>query len=281
MQLVNWNNKQAKVASKIEELDRHQYMTAAEIILNYKETSADLIRMELMKVILKIDDLFMDEWKADCIRAYGDEAGLTVFFSEIQAMYPLTDFFFNHEEDGKISFKYDFTRNPFPIIKTDKVKLFGPKDELINISFYELWMVFSHYDKYLQNKDEDHLNTIISILYRPPKPSTKKNRDSAFEGDIRLPLYKHEGTIDSRKKIVAALDKQVKDHIIFFFTCSRVHIIDAFPDVFSGKGKPSKYGYAELIWEMAGNLANEEKISNKGAYEGLAYLDYMTRKNKK
>ncbi len=203
----------------------------------------------------------------------------------------ITDFFFELVDDEKKLYAVSptLTNNPWPTItgeikhfdRTKKIKYFGPKDELSNISFYEMAQSFTEYEKYVKTKDEKHLHKVLAILYRPAKQYNKSNAETSYEGDIRLPLLGHEATVDRRAEQISELPDLSKQLIQFWFVSCRLKIVNSFPNMFrvpDENDKPSnlnKYGWAGVIWNLSGGIMNTHEVCRKNYEEGLAYLSYL------
>ena len=249
-----------------------------------------MLRLELMKVLIGKNHNFMLAWEQDCIKA-NPEGGKDDFIAEVHEMCTITDFLFDlvDEEKKLYAISPTLTKNSWPQItgegkqfnRKKKIKYFGPKDELSNISLYELAQTFTDYEKYVKSKDEKHLHKLLAILYRPAKRYTKPNADTAYDGDIRLPFVGYESTVDRRAKQMSYLPDLSKKLMLFWFASCRIKIINSYPNVFKTayeyekSSNLNKYGWAGVIWNLAGGITNTEEVCSKNHTEALAYLSYL------
>lgn len=87
--------------------------------------------------------------------------------ANMHGLTELLDFFFVPEGD-KMKFNTGFTRNFVPQLTVQFVrKLYGPAEALTDINFLEYKDANTYYRAYLKTKDEEDLNMLIAILYRP------------------------------------------------------------------------------------------------------------------
>lgn len=244
-------------------------------------------RIVLMKMLLDLDDAFMEEWKQDRIDEHGEDGNI-IFLSELKEMLAVTDFLFDIQQEEEEALTYaislNLTKNPFPQLsrttKHGKEKiLYAPADKLDNISLYELGRSFSLFEAFIKSGNEDYANELIATLYRPHKPKTSKNKRSAYQGDIRLPLLHHEGTVKKRQKHIAILPPAVKQIILFWFASCRQYIVESFPKVFvKSEGDESAsggYGWSGVIMSLAGGIIHLDEVAGQRYSNAMAYLSYL------
>ena len=265
-----------------------------ELILPYK-------RIQLAQHLMGIDDDWMELWEQDCIDTHGGEDGTDFFLDELDQLLQQVDFLFDkiepedpddveEEQPSLYQIRLGLTKCPFPVISNKKKKLqsrnqknkkskyieyYGPLSQLSNITIYELGMTFTAFEQFINTKEEEHAHRLLAILYRPKKLATQENLQSNYEGDIRLPLTRHESTIDKRMEKMATLPPPVKHLLLFWFASCRQHIIEnnrqLFPEAQEGD-KGNSYGWGDVILRLAGGLVNLENISNQVYTNVFAYL---------
>lgn len=246
-----------------------------------KEEVPDFLRIELAKYLLKIDDTFLVKWEADAAID-----GEMVFIDEFKKVaYTVTNFIFNENEEVELG----LTRNPYPKVayrrKKKKKYLYGPGDSLSNISLYELGTSFTLFEKYLKDQDDNHLLKLLSVLYRPGKPRTKKNIRSDYNGDRRLPYQGYETTIDRRIPIIKKWPPMVKNLLFFWFASCRNNIIDSYPNVFKKESSNleqigNDYGWGGILLSLSGGVVNLEIVGSQQWQQGLAYLSFLEDERK-
>lgn len=261
------------------------FTTKNDEFTNAAFTSVKLI--SLTKSILGINDAFLLRWEMDCIK--GDpEHGEIVFLSELKAvMVAALDGLFTIDENDETGTRYacrlNLTRNPYPkLANTEKdakgkakktTWYYAPDDGLSNITIYELATTFTYFEQYLATNDESWAHKLIGALYRPSKPITKHNVESAYEGDRRQPLRKHEKKVAERAALAATLPALVRRLILFWFAGCRQGIIERYGKVFKrgGNEKPG-YGWGGVLLAVAGGPTGLEAIADQHYTNALTWL---------
>lgn len=247
-----------------EELSLEQKYQAHHILFleDYKQLDSieklTYVKIELFKILTGLDNELINSIQEEST----DEDD---FYQKINHLLQVCDPFFEETEVGTIPI-LGLYEAPFDMLTPhEKMKLKPPKPELENITIYEMGYLFNTYELYLQEKKEEYIDKIISILYRPHKPKTKENIQSRYEGDIRLPLIKHESTIERRQKYIAKMPLRSKLLILFYFQSCRDKIMKSYPFVFSGKERTddmTDYSWAGTMFDLAGSLDKLEQIQN-------------------
>lgn len=253
-------------------------------------------KRELLFVLLSgMDEKQFVAWQADCQNPE-DEDGDTAYFLELEQSLKSIDFLFDikTKDEGEDNERTEYaialklTKCPFPKFDRPKKKTgkkrsyYGPSDGLDNITFLELCVTFHLFEQYVKTYDQDILDELLATMYRSPKPKTKQNKYAGYHGDKRQPYLHHEALVPKRKKQIATLPREVKQLLAFWFASCRQQIIDQYPDLFdtSGKGQPSKYGWASTLMALAGNLSDLDTVSQQPAEDALTYLDYLNEQAK-
>ncbi|MEL7123469.1 MAG: hypothetical protein AAFO07_28745 [Bacteroidota bacterium] len=252
-------------------------------------------RIELTKIILELDDDFMLKWKADCLQA-DKEDGELIFEQELQEVAKvITDFAFEllpKESDldpDQYKIGLTLTNCPWPLIENTEADLYNqkyhaPADELENLTLYELGSALLTFERFVQEEDEDYADELIAILYRPPKQETVANLWSDYQGDKRLPYYKHESTVKKRKEYIKKLPQAVKQIILFWFASCREQIIKDYENIFvKEKGKKmggNDYAYAGLILQLANGIANVDQVATSNFHNAFTYLSMLEDQRK-
>lgn len=247
-------------------------------------------RIQMARYLLRLDEEFMRQWEADCIRSYGPD-GSKVFAAELDELCKITDPLFDITEgengDRQYAIKLEYTRAPFKHLqranKAGKKKTYyAPADGLSNISLYELGTAFTIFENYLEHNNEELVDRLIATLYRPSKPRTADNKRSGYQGDRRLPLLHHEAMVTKRAKYMQELSKGVKQMILFWFASCRQQIVESHRDIFksSADGKRDDFGWGGLILSLSGGLVHVDQVSQQPWQNGLTYIRYQERQRK-
>jgi len=271
-------------------------------------TSVKLISMT--QHILGFPPDFMKNWEADCVKA-DPEHGETIFLEELKALITAT---LSHKEAGKpprglfeivedeetggtaYAVLYNRTKNPWPSLVapkkpgSQKARTAPPrggaggakwyycaKDGLANITLYELAYTFSMYEAYLRTQEEQYANKLIAALYRPSRPETREERESAWHGDRRQPLRRYEDKVDERAKMAASLPVLTRRFIVFWFAGCREAIAKQYPRVFkkgdgASDGRGGEWGKLLLSLAESGTFGPLSETSDQHFSNALTYM---------
>ena len=112
------NNKLIEISQSWNELPLKKQLMAYAILMTDTGDlleSKELIpakRILLMKMLLEVNDAFMEKWKQDCLTEYGAEDGLTIFHSELEAVLDCTNFLFDIQKiegEDPLEYVYQYT----------------------------------------------------------------------------------------------------------------------------------------------------------------------------
>ena len=254
--------------------------------------------LSIMQHLLDVDSAFMGNWEAQRIKEDPEHGELGFLHELRQTMhYAIKGLFEIQEHEGVTTYsaKLNLTKNPWPALtgpgknkrpqKAIKGKnmqqamrvFYAPADELANLSIYELGMSFSYFEAYLNTNDEAHAHYLLALLYRPSRPITTKERESAWGGDRRQPIRGYEGKVDERVKLVKTLPMLAQRVILFWFAGCRQKIVDSYPKVFKRDSESSRgvnYGWGGVLLSIAeaGPMGNLNEVSDNHYSNALTYL---------
>ena len=256
-------------------------------------------RILIVQKLLDLDTEFMQQWEADCIAAVAEDGGeemdgKLIFLSELGEVLKATDFLFELEEKEKedepdrYKIKLGLTKCPYAWINFKrrngtKKQWLAPADALENITIYEMGVTFTLFEKFMKTKDESLADKLLATMFRPPKPFTKENKQSDYEGDRRLPYLKHEGMVKKRMIRIQLIPKPAKHLLLFWFASCRHQIISAYPNIFTGGGGEqggNNYGWGGVLLSLADGLVNLDVISQQKYSNALTYLSYLEDQRK-
>lgn len=234
-------------------------------------------RILLLQSFCNISKQDFQDWQ----ESHEDE---TVFLSELNALCACFDFLFEKDKEGNYQIGFGLTRCPYPYIEdTTGQRYYAPASALENITLYEMAQTFTLFEKYVQTKNLDHAIELLATLYRPPKPANENNLLSDYEGDIRLPLMKHETTVKNRKERFKKLPELSLQLLLFWFASCRIQIISGFPNIFKeseGESGGNDYGWSGVLLSLSDGLVHLEAISQQNYANGLIYLSYLEDQRK-
>lgn len=297
MTVVQFDNKTVNVPGTWNDLPLASVLYCYEIIM--KDTGSWLDPVELLpfKKLLLVQHLlgmsktYMEQWEQDCIQVHGDHDGQLIFIAELDEVLNTVDFLFEKQEDNEVAISLTYTKIPYPFLESSKQKkgkrprLYGPKDELSNITIFELAYTFQLFENFIESQDPDQADQLIAALYRPQKPQTRENRRTDYYGDIRMPLYRLEHMVEKRKGLVKTLPEIVKKIIIFWFGSCRHQIIRQYENVFQPAREGVRrvgndYGWGGMLLALSDGIANLDKISTRPYQDGLIYLSSLEDQRK-
>lgn len=252
-------------------------------------TAVKLISMTQHLLGLPADLMAM--WEAERI-AKDAENGQAAFLDELKQVMSVALaglFDIGHDEETgatTYSVRFNRTRNIWPALThTPKARgkakpkttwYYAPASGLANITIYELAFAFSMYEGYLQTGDEVFADKLIGALYRPSRPETKEERESAWHGDRRQPLRGYEGKVDERAKMAHSLPALTRRFLVFWFAGCRETIAKQYPRVFrkekNGNGGASDWGKLLLSLAETGTFGPLGETSDQHFSNALAYM---------
>lgn len=248
-------------------------------------------KLLLVKYLLKLSSTYMEQWEQNWIQEYGQHDGQLVFISELDEVLKLVNFLFEKVDENEVAISLTYTNIPYPFLegtlgkRKKKIRLYGPKSGLENITLYELGYTFQVFEHFVETQEEQYADQLIAALYRPMKPQTKENQRTAYYGDLRMPLYKLDHMVEKRQQITATLPDIVKRIIIFWFASCRQQIIKEYENIFK-EGDPNRrhvgndYGWGGILLGLADGIANMDQVANRPYADGLIYLSYLEDQRK-
>lgn len=207
------------IPSQVEEMDEQQFVFFIDLVMNYLSgnITIEALKTKLVARLLDIRLGLMDPF-------------LTVnerenVYAEIYRLGELCESFFEEiDQDGKKvkSFRLNFTRNFIPRVCG---KYYGPADALADITFCEYRLAHSYYVAYINSHQEQDLNRMIAVLYRPRKSWLWiRQMLRSYDGQKRIPLSSTSNPLllEARAREIASLPMAVRYGIFLYFSgCER------------------------------------------------------------
>lgn len=176
---------------------------------------------------------------------------------------------------ASINFLYEdiqLLRNPLPVVNVNNVIFVGPKEKLKDISFNQLMIADTYYQKYLKNDRVDDLDRMISALYY--------RRGKFIESHM-----------DKNRELLSQMPHQNKLAILLFFIGSRAYMMGRFKTLFpkqaddparESNNNENKFNWGDVLLSLVGeNPADKVRIESLDAYFALAYLEDQIKKANK
>lgn len=161
----------------------------------------------------------------------------------VTALFPLTEFV---KKENTLT---DFKLKRFRIWFTN---YYAPADELKNLTIDEFRFTDAAYITYKNTKNEDYLDVLVAILYRP-KRKEYYPKAVEYKGDIRQDF--NENLVVQHAKKMSKLSLHKKQLIYLTYEGARNKIINECPHLFSGddtKKQGRDFGFSGLILELSG-----------------------------
>jgi len=180
------------------------------------------------------------------------------------------------------------TRNVIPVIRTGLRKYYGPSDAMTNCTFGEFTLASSIIDEYQSSGSEDHLDHLVSILYRPKKTLWFIRKYFTDHQDLRARFMNR--SLKKRADRMAMVDHYVKYSVFLFFNGVLNSLTGLYPYVYRQKDETADpdNGWASLIISLADGKTDDkslETVMNSNLYNvfiGLnkkakEYQDYLDK----
>lgn len=250
-------------------------------------------RLLLLMELMNWDGKFLANWEQDCILA-DPLNGAEAYIDELSDLLSLTDFFFTpvlHEDDTddtpptRFTINLGLTKCPYPelIFKQKgkrKMRWFAPADGLSNISIVEMAALFTTYEHGMTSENMDWVESLLAIMYRPSKATTKENKRLGYEGDRRIEMEKVEHRIKVRTKKFKDAPVIAKQLLLFWFASCRQAIINNYPRVFissKGDSQQESTDWAAILLSLAGGVVHVETVAKQNHHNALKYLDLLEK----
>lgn len=142
---------------------------------------------------------------------------------ELHALTPLTNFLINTQPPAK---------NLVPKLRINGKEVIPSADDLSNIGFGEWCFAYQAASHFRQTFDDQFLNELIAVLYRPADPLNQPDT-VGYTGD-RRELF-NENLVRSRASRVKDIEKRIRLLVFAWFDAALFQIMRARPKVFPPK----------------------------------------------
>ncbi|MDN3688696.1 hypothetical protein [Cyclobacterium jeungdonense] len=167
-----------------------------------------------------------------------------------------------------------------------KPTFYGPTSAMANCTLWEYVKAEQYFTRYLKDRDEEWLNKLIAVLYRP----RRRDYDPQVHEDPRVPLL--DTTIPFRARQIARLPLPVRIAILMWFDGCRIQIIRMFPFIFKKDetkntdlmqklGAKEKSGnWLDLMTGLSANMTQFTEIANTNLTIALTDITFRIRQQK-
>jgi hypothetical protein len=152
------------------------------------------------------------------------------------------------------------------------IKLYGPADELANLSFVEFIKAEGAYISYAKTRNEEALNLLVAILYRPKRKDYDPDSPD-FDGDIREKYNDH--LLAGRVKKVSRLPLATRQAVFLYYDGCRALILQQYSNVFRKPkdGDAKGRGWGHVLRSLAGSVNEYERTAHQPLGTVLIDLD--------
>lgn len=142
----------------------------------------------------------------------------------------------NERELPKLDALFEFVlkeeklfKNPLPVLRMRGLELYGPADNLENLTFGEWIFLDAYFTRYYQRKEPADLDMLIAVLWRESKrPQEMALPD--YNNDRRVIFNKY--LVERRLPIAKHLPPADKKSILHFVSSARQLVVMRNPEVF-------------------------------------------------
>ncbi|MDD4554026.1 MAG: hypothetical protein PHP04_07495 [Bacteroidales bacterium] len=172
------------------------------------------------------------------------------------------------------------TRNLLPVLKTGLKKYYGPTDAMVYCTFGEFTLACSALDDYQKTGEEQYLDQLVAILYRPQKFCWSIGK---YFTDIQDPRAKFMNrTLKRRVGKLRSIDHCEKYSVYLFFNGVLNSLPALYPYVYSQKDETDSQdtGWASLIISLADGKTDDkslETVMNSNLYNVFIGLNKKAR----
>lgn len=189
----------------------------------------------------------------------------------IHSLIQLTNFFIDTPGPSNNPLKYYKQRH------LGFNSFYGPADNLSNVVFSEWILADTYFSRFASNQDENELNKLVAVLYRP----FDKNR-SKSAGDDREKFNENE--VSNRLSQVEKWPKEQRLAVFLFFSGCKALLAQRFPNVFTKRDgqTPDRFGWMSLYDELlGGKFGLDETLSQTNIYMVFLSLERAAEKSNK
>ena len=205
----------------------------------------------------------------------------------IKRIHPEDVYFLCESLDFLIK-EVSLTRNLLPVLRTGRRNYLGPADAMMNCTFGEFTMANSLLDSFSKTREQNYLDEMVAVLYRPRKRFWFIRKFFTDNQDPRKRFVNR--SLKKRCNRIAALDYDIKYSIFLYFSGVLNSLPDLYPYVYQQKGDTGieDNGWASLIISLADGKTDDkslETVMNSNLYNVLIglnkkakeYHEYMSK----
>jgi hypothetical protein len=284
-------NFKVEIPSEVSELDPRQalYVMDQTFLLQAGKVSLEQYRINItayflnLKVSGKFHYFSHKRNKTIAEQEFVDTINENVF----RISETMNSFFVPDEGKQSLVFNYNTTKNLLPQIG----RLYGPSEALINCTFFEYKEAHIRYFEFCKTKEDQYLDELIAILYRPKKIlHFLRKLLPGYDGELRTRFTSktNKRYFNNRLKKIAKLPYHIKFCVYLYFQQCENFLITGKPVIdgteidlgllykgasSSSSGKPD-IGLTGILFSLAETnvFGNVEETANTNLYDILSRL---------
>lgn len=245
------------------ELTGEQILRVAELA-SLKITPSNFKLMVLLAVtglkVVEDDPVNIDGMPHYYLKCYNKNVHL-VSVQDIEACTRRLDFMFEKEVKGlneKWVLNSWVTKNIIGEVKHDGHLLYGPSDNLTNITTEEYIRCEVSFYKYHEKHRPEYLNDLFAALWRPAGGNNSTDIREAYD----------DGIVISRAKTLSKVPFKYKMAVLLFYTGCRKSLMSKFKNSSSGGGGTEKDIFMQFM-RLVNGLANNDVTKHEQVRKSL------------
>lgn len=225
---LHFHKKSFLLPENYNELTGEQLISVNKILLTGEPM--EMIRLKLLRVLLQMNLYQFFRLSADCKHR--------ILFEDETEVSRIDWLFDKNTLTEQLLPKYE--------------RFYGPKKEFDNLRVKEFHVCEIAYYDYLQTGEDEHLDKLIAVLYRPAKDNYNFKKDP--DGDCRIDFNPNE--LAYYMLFVSSWPVEVKAAILCFYDGNREFLRQLYDEVFvSGEssGEEEQTGMYDVIRNLSGS----------------------------
>ena len=172
------------------------------------------------------------------------------------------------------------TKNLLPVLRTGRRKYFGPEDAMMNCTFGEFTMANSLLDSFSKTKEQNYLDEMVAVFYRPRKWFWFIRKSFTDNQDPRKKFVNR--SLKKRCQKIFRLDYEIKYSVFLFFSGVLNSLPVLYPYVYQQNedAGSADNGWASLIISLADGKTDDkslETVMNSNLYNVLIGLNKKSK----
>ena len=155
------------------------------------------------------------------------------------------------------------TSDLLPKIRIGSTAFYSSGEYMNVITGAEFFYTEAHYESFFKEQNDEALNKLIAVLYRPAGEGNKHNKNhSEFCGDIRESF--NDNIIQMRSEKIARLPHKYKCAILNYYEGCRASLVASHPEVFEkGSSDGKKGSWLNVFDALSSSFTDLKEVSKE------------------